>query len=81
VRVHFPHSKRFVENVGGWGVGGQRLKLEGGEWVGNERRKANVTLCCGDTSWLVSRIIIFDLLWEQVTKHDLSTLHVRNELN
>jgi hypothetical protein len=65
----------------GGGVGGQRMKLEGSEWAGKEQTTANVAQCCGDTSWLVSRIIIFVLIWQQVTKHDLSTLHVRNELN
>lgn len=62
-------------------MGGQGMKLEGSEWAGKEQRTANVALRCGDTSWLVSRIIIFGLIREQVTKHDLSTLHVRDELN
>jgi hypothetical protein len=48
---------------------------------GKRTKNVNVALCCGDTSWPVSRIIICSLIWEQVTKHDLSTLHVRNELN
>ena len=47
MRVHFPHSERFVENVGGWGVGGQRMKLEGSEWAYKERRKVNVAILVG----------------------------------
>jgi len=64
----------------GGGVGWQRMKLEGSEWAGKEQRTANVALCCGDTSWLVSRIIIFGLIWEQVTKHDLYTLYELNHV-
>lgn len=80
MRVHFPHRQRFVENIGGWGVGRQRMRLEGDEWVGKEQRTVNVALCCGDTRWLASSIINFGLLWEQVTKHDLPLLYIRKEM-
>jgi hypothetical protein len=35
---------------------------------------------CGDTSWLALRIFIFELLWEQVMKHDLPALHIRKQM-
>jgi len=46
--------------------------------MGGQRTKKGE---CGDTSWLVSRIIIFGLIWEQVTKHDLTARHTRHELS
>jgi hypothetical protein len=57
-----------------WG----RIKSEGGEWADKEQRTVNnVAACCGDSSWLLSRIIIFGLIWRQVTQ----LLLFRNEVN